>query len=304
MKNSVTWKNHEGTLLDTVNNYDVIDCKRCGFKHIIPIPDPEELNAVYADEYYSEVKPDYIKQYGEDSDWWNIVYGERYDTFELLLSPNRRKILDIGSGPGHFLVNGRRRGWQTLGVEPSQQAVLHTRNMGVEVIEGFLDDQMACRLGEFDVIHLSEVMEHIPDPVEMLNRCKQILKSEGLICVVVPNDYNPFQHILRTVNQFKPWWVAPPHHINYFDIDSIENLLSDHGFEIVFREATFPMELFLLMGDNYVGNDQKGRDCHAKRKMFEHVLAKSEMKDLKHNLYQAFASVGIGREIQIIGRKE
>ena len=71
-------------------------------------------------------------------------------------------ILDIGSGPGFFLLEGKRRGWKTLGIDPSKQAVEHARNMGVEIIEGLFSPSLVDKLDKFDVVHMNNVLEHIP----------------------------------------------------------------------------------------------------------------------------------------------
>lgn len=302
MTETKEWRNHKGNILDSVKGFDVIECESCGFKHIIPIPSPEELEEVYRQEYYSTEKPLYLERHREDLDWWNLVYSERYDTFEEFLPLSRRRILDVGSGPGFFLLHGKERGWHTLGMEPSAQAAAHSRELGIEIIEDFLTDRTAQQLGKFDVIHMSEMLEHIPDPRGILQIVRELLILGGLICVVVPNDYNPFQYALTTACGYDPWWVAPPHHINYFSFDSLNSLLTKSGFKVVLREATFPIDMFLLMGDNYVGNDKIGRQCHAKRKRFEHNLAAAGHGEIKREFYRDLARIGIGREVVIVGR--
>ncbi len=51
------WQEHRGIILDSVNGFDVIECEKCLFKHIIPIPQPDELVTTYRNEYYSIEKP-------------------------------------------------------------------------------------------------------------------------------------------------------------------------------------------------------------------------------------------------------
>lgn len=303
MAKTKDWQNHKGIVLDTANGFDVIECEICDFKHIVPIPSSAELETVYRHEFYTKDKPLYLEQHREDLDWWNLVYSERYETFEEFLPPDRRRILDVGSGPGFFLLYGKQLGWKTLGIEPSPQAAAHSRELGLEIVEDFLTREILQKLGGFDVIHMSEVLEHIPDPADMLRLAHRMLKIDGLLCVVVPNDYNPLQHALHTACGFNSWWVAPPHHINYFDFDSLSRLLLSIGFEVVLREATFPIDMFLLMGDNYVGNDVLGRQCHGKRKALEMNLAAAGLTNVKRQLYRAFGSVGIGREVQVFVRK-
>ena len=75
------------------------------------------------------------------------------------------------------------------------------------------------------------------------------------------------------------------------------------GFEEVCVTTTFPMEFFLLMGDNYVGNDSLGRACHYKRKNFEFAFKKAGITELKQKIYQEFANLDIGRDIVAIFKK-
>ena len=298
------WHDHHGPLLDAKNGFDVIDCKTCGFVHVTPIPTEKELEEIYRHEYYTDEKPLYIDRFIEDLEWWNIAYGDRYDTFEETLPKNRRRILDIGSGPGYFLKHGIDRGWDAVGVEPSKQAAAHARSLGINVAEEFLDEKLAANLGQFDVIHLSEVLEHIPNPKKLLQIAHQMLAPGGIICAVVPNDYSPFQIALRNSCSFDPWWIAAPHHLNYFNKNSLENLINFTGFKTHLVESTFPIDLFLLMGENYIGNDPIGRSCHLRRIRFEKNLESAGMNNIKRKIYQALANIDIGREVCIYGKKE
>jgi SAM-dependent methyltransferase len=295
---------HTGPLAGSRGEFDVIECSLCRFKHAIPLPAPEQLRETYSHEYYSSEKPLYIERYLEDKDWWNAVYAARYDMLERHLDASRRKILDVGSGPGLFLLKGKERGWQGRGVEPSRQAAAYSRDsLALDVSEFFLDEQSATTLGSFDAINLSLVLEHLPDPAGMLKIANRLLAAGGLICVVAPNDFNPFQNVLRDHVGLDPWWIAPPHHLNYFNFGSLSSLLERSGFVEVHRESTFPIDMFLLMGKNYVGNDPMGRECHLQRKTFELNLFESGNGDLLRNFYSKLAELGLGRELVIIAKK-
>ena len=95
------------------------------------------------------------------------------------------------------------------------------------------------------------------------------------------------------------WWVSIPHHINYFSFDSIQKLLENAGFKIIVKEADFPLEFFLLMGDNYVKDSKLGKQCHLKRTKFEETIYNTE---LRKGLYKSFAENNIGRDIIMIGQ--
>jgi SAM-dependent methyltransferase len=295
---------HAGPLVDEREGFRVIACEACGFRHVLPLPRPEELARLYDEDYYEREKPLYLQQTLEDLDWWKLVYRERYETLEEHLgAAGRRRLLDVGSGPGFFLAEGNARGWETLGIEPSRQAAEHARSLGVEVVEEFLDAESAERLGSFGAAHLCNVLEHVPDPAHLLELAHGLLDPGGLLMVVVPNDYNPLQRALREERGFAPWWVAPPHHLNYFDPPALTSLVERTGFAVLETEGTFPMELFLLMGDDYVGKVDVGRACHAKRKRLEQTLDAAGLGAEKRRLYRALAAAGMGREVQLVARR-
>ncbi len=302
MTKQIAWQGHAGAALDTVNGFTVVDCDACRFKHIVPIPTPAELEHVYGHEYYTTEKPLYIERHVEDREWLDLVYAERYDAFERLLGADRRRLLDVGSGPGFFLAHGVARGWSVRGIEPSLQAAAHSRGLGLTITQGFLDESMASALETYDVVHMNEVLEHVPDPRALLGVVSALLRPGGLVALMVPNDYSPTQAALRDACGFAPWWVAPPHHVNYFDVGSIQRLLAER-FDVIDVETSFPIDMFLLMGENYVGNDALGRACHARRKTFELALARAGKSELKHEMYRRLAEVGVGRDVYVLGRK-
>ena len=297
-------KKHEGNLVIKKNNYDIINCQNCGFIHCLPIPQISELRDLYSQHYYSTEKPDYIKKMQSDLDWLNMVYDDKYEMFENIIDNYEKTILDIGSGPGYFLKKGRDRGWDTLGLEPSVQAYNFSKNeLGLNVLNIFLNNETKDSIDKFSVIHLNEVLEHIPDPVNLTKIVYEKLNKGGIVSITVPNDFNPIQKILHTSLNYKSWWVAPPHHINYFNINSLSRLIKNAGFKILDKMPTFPIDIFLLMGENYVKDNELGGKYHSLRKKFELNLSAPENKDFKIQLYKKLLEIDLGREISIIAKK-
>lgn len=95
---------------------------------------------------------------------------------------------------------------------------------------------------------------------------------------------------------------CPPHHINYFDFESLADLLTACGFEVIHQEATFPIDMFLLMGEKYIANDEVGRLCHSRRMNFERAITQSGNKNILNKMYTFFASQNIGREVVMFAR--
>ena len=297
---SVRWNGHEGELLASKNGHDIIACEACGFRHAVPLPDPAVMAREYRENYYAEEKPTFLAHAGEDQAWAELAQIDRLEIMEKMLGTGRRKLLDIGSGPGFFLRTAQARGWQVKGIEPSRQAAAHARGLGVEVVEGFFDAESQPALGAFDAVHLNNVLEHVPDPIGILTLAKRCLVKGGAICLNVPNDFSPLQIAARATAGTGDWWISPPHHLNYFDFASLEALLVRLGFTVREKLSSFPLEAFILMGDNYIGDPVLGRAMHNKRKAFDLALDAAGLKETRRDLYRALAGAGIGREAIII----
>ncbi len=291
---------HSGKTLDEKDGIRVIDCRSCGFAHVSPLPSNEELRQFYEQEFYQHERPNYFTETKEDLPWWMATYHNYYELFER--RSKGRTLLDIGSGPGHFLSCGNERGWKTMGIEPSGPAARYSSKRGLATVNDFFSYDRAKNLGTFDVVHAAMVLEHVPDPIGFIENMKRMLKKGGRVAIFCPNDYNPLQRILREERGFAPWWVVPKHHLNYFTIESMKRLLARLGFTIEDVVGTYPLETFLLAGKNYVGNHAVGRACHAKRKAFELALYKKDPSTL-NDLYTGLAAAGIGREFMIIAKK-
>jgi SAM-dependent methyltransferase len=296
---------HYGPVLVTVDGYDVIDCEACGFRHIDPLFTDEELKKFYDGEFYEKERPDYFTRAESDKDWWMLRYHHYYALLEEHApngTNNGRRILDIGSGPGYFLEAGRTRGWQVLGFEPSQIAADYTRARGIAVEQDFFSAARARPHGPFDVVSMNLVLEHLRDPIGLIEQAKSVLAPGGLLFVSSPNDFNPLQMVLWQKMGFAPWWVAPRHHLNYFDGESARRLFAARGLKTLHQETSYPLENFLLAGRNYIGNDAVGRECHKERKAFETALFQHDPAQMRR-LAASWSAQGIGREFIILGKK-
>jgi len=294
---------HKGIILKKIGKYKIIDCNFCKFIHIYPIPADNILSTLYINDYYKKTKPQYIKKNEAEIEYWNILFDEKLDTIEQYLQSRTKRILDIGCGPGFFLRRAKRKGWQVLGIEPSNLAATYAQRQGIPVITDFFQNINLKNLGKFDAIHMFDVLEHTSNPIEILQNCYSLLKKGGIIVVEVPNDFNILQKTAQIVLGKGEYWLAPPQHINYFNFSSLTKLLQKIGFKIILKESTFPLEFFLLMGYDYIGNDKIGKKKHHERMKLEINLKNGGLNPLKRKIYQYFAELGIGRTAIIYAKK-
>lgn len=294
-------KQHTGKIIAKKDEYSIIECEKCCFKHIIPLPNGKKLEKYYEKEFVNE-RPKMLSAIKKDNKWWELTNNEKFDYFEKFTKSNQRTVLDIGCGYGYFLIEGKKRGWQTTGIDLSEQSVNHCKKIGLNVFQDGISEKF-FRGKTFDVIHMQDVLEHLSEPIKSINLIKKHLNPGGLLCIISPNDFNPLQETCVKLG-YERWWVNPKIHLNYFNVKKLAEMLRKMEFKIKLETTTFPLELFLLMGENYIGNNKIGRKIHTKRKMMEFAFNDAKMNGLKQDLYRTFAKYEIGREIFIIGKKK
>ena len=295
-------KNHFGEIILHKDNVDLIDCETCKFIHIMPLPSHEELLKFYQDEFYQTIKPTYLKKDEDEKEYWNISYDEKLSILESNNLPNK-KILDVGCGGGFFLKRAKKKQWDVLGIEPSPDASNYAKNQDIPIITNFLENIDFTNQEKFGAIHMNAVLEHSNAPNQILKICYEVLEKNGMLIVETPNDFNPLQIIAHKFLKKDEWWVAPKQHLNYFNFKSLSNLLQRNGFEIILKQTTFPLEIFLLMGFDYTGNPELGLKKHQERMKFEQNMNSVQGNDLKQKIYSKFAEIGIGRRIILYAKK-
>lgn len=279
-----------------------IDCEACGFVHFDPLPDPAELATYYTEQFYSDRWPQYLTKSQFEAPYWLAIYRERIAKIEELHGnlPENPYLLDVGSGPGLFLAANQR--WVGHGIEPSEAAREHCRAQSIGCVYGgtFQDFNLNCK---YDAIHMSFLLEHMPDPAAVLRKCHRYLNDGGLLCIEVPNDGSPTQAVAERVTDKREWWLSWPDHLAYFTPKSLRALVERCGFEVAYETGTFDMNLALIAGIDYVGNDALGKMVHHFRMELEKNLLRHDPA-LKEKLYQAMYGAGVSRELVFFARKE
>lgn len=285
--------------------YKIIADPVYGYLRIDPVPTHEEVERYYKEEFYSSK----MKSFNDSS---LEVQKEEKDFFDsrweqicrICLSHFNRleglSVFDIGFGFAQALIYFKDKGMEASGVEPSKEGVEYAASQGLEVYMGSIEDFSYVGSRRFDVVTMLNVLEHLCDPAETLKKIKeQLLKPGGLLIIDIPNEFNDFQMIANAEFGLKQWWLCPPNHINYFSASSLKLLLGKCGYDILGSEASFPLEMFLLMGDVYVGNPVLGKQCHQKRVKLEYLMKKHGKSDKLQKLYEALAELDLGRQVVI-----
>ena len=152
-----------------------------------------------------------------------------------------RRLLDIGFGKGYLMQAARAFGFEVFGIDGSEKLIQAQRPMFGARLHHELVSEGDLPWGHFDVVIMSHVIEHFPNPEQALARVRAALNPGGLLYAAVP-DIDSCQ--FRVFG--KRWNVINPIvHYQYFHEGSLSRLLENSGFEILERvfPPPFPAEL-------------------------------------------------------------
>lgn len=203
-------------------------CKGCGLKFQHPMPTPEVLDKIYSSNYHDTFYPERIL--GEQK----LLFLHRMEMLERLGGKRNGKVLDIGSGKGMFLEAAMERGWHCVGQEFSDDAAEAVKNrLGVEMIICSEIAEAGFPPESFDIVNLNHVLEHLYEPVKIVNEIYRILKPGGLFYCEVPRQSNSLNILSNLFGKKDFGFSFLPEHLFLFDKKSMDLLLKKANFDLI-----------------------------------------------------------------------
>ena len=269
-------------------------------------PTESFLLKYYKEIYFQNNKAYYKKKYNNDEQTYiNSKIKQKYQNINRLSKGKLfGKVLDIGCGKCEFISFFKKKGWEVTGIEQSEYS-LNNKSIKNSVLIGNANEiikRLIKQNKKYDLISLNNVLEHLLDPVIIINLIKKLLKKNGILSINIPNDESLFQKFLIKNKIVKRnYWVAYPDHINYFNIKSFEYFINQLDLKVVDSISDFPIELFLLNSNsNYVENKTRGRGAHLSRIKFEIFLMNNFKINEINEYYRSMSKLGIGRNINYL----
>ena len=219
----------------TVEAYDIYQCSGCGLGLTAPVPAPDELEALNRELYTLDRR---IQAYLPRQRYFERRYRRCIAALKHFRAEGR--LLDVGCNIGLFLKVARDQGYDVTGVELNREcAEFGTRYFGVPIRSEYLEDA-ASELGQFDVITLFDVLEHIPDMGAFIGSVKEVLKEEGVLVVQLPN----LGSLMASMAGSRWGWLTPPDHVYHFTPGALRLFLEGNGFEVVMLRTWEPAKEF------------------------------------------------------------
>jgi len=245
---SFLFSNRDRMFLKMKGNFDLYQCDNCGLITIYPKPNSIKLSDHYSKNYSVYSDSGGIKYFRKIYTLLETIYHYSYVKYDLSIFlkiihlffiPMRSffrttrvieggNFLDVGCGVGYFLLVMKLLEMNPYGVEPGEFDENLSKEYGLKISH--------CDLFEanykdafFDVITLNHVLEHTPNPSEIMGELNRILKKEGYLIIGVPiNDCLAFSVFGKRWAQ-----IDTPRHLYIFSRNSLIMLAEKNGFEIV-----------------------------------------------------------------------
>ena len=238
----------------------LVQCGHCGHVSLDPIPEPGEVAALYPPTYYtvSPASPLYLKGFIYEHKIRRDVKRIRsYMDVRRL-----RSIVDVGSGDAARLFHLRK--WVPLETDCSAldlsfppEMVERARSERISLVQGNieLDFRILCDSAH-DLIIMSQILEHLRDPIAALEGLRTTLTPGGFLLLETPHlgglDFLLFR---------KRYWGGYhlPRHFHLFTKDSLAQAATRLGFKVV-RKGSLPSPGFWIMSlRNALGLNSRSR---------------------------------------------
>lgn len=213
--------------------FHIFKCNTCTFQFMNPPFSNKYLNQMYDQNYYlgnsdySYVDERKIYKYSA------YVWDARIKKIRSYVKSG--EFLDIGSSFGGFISRASKY-FNVYGIELSKYSSDYAINhYGFDIFNGSFMDY-PTQENKFDVITMIELIEHLKNPTETIQKCKLLLKENGLL-VIQTADMNAHQ----ALNAGSNYHYYLPGHVSYFTEESLKLLLNNCGFKDIkiFRPVDF-----------------------------------------------------------------
>jgi len=167
----------------TFKAYPLYRCPACGTQFLFPQPDDQVLEQIYSADYFlTDGTPAGVERMRKMKQATAAVYVKKL----LQKTGGRRgRLLEIGCGPGSYLMEAAAQGYDVRGIEVSPHAAASANaRLGFAAVTAGTLETVSQPADYYEVIALSDVFEHLRSPAWFLKEAFRILKPGGLLFIV------------------------------------------------------------------------------------------------------------------------
>jgi 2-polyprenyl-3-methyl-5-hydroxy-6-metoxy-1,4-benzoquinol methylase len=201
----------------------LMQCEQCGFTYVA---ENKYISSVV--NLYKNLKDEgYLLEEKER----RLSFKNILNTIQNLQTRDKKELLDIGCSTGGLLVEAKKRGWLTHGIDPSSWACKCAKRLHGLKVHNARIEKFNFKNKRFQVVTLLDVLEHLENPKALLQKISNIVYKNSIVCIVTP-DYGSFTAKILG----KIWWGIRLSHISYFRYEDLKRILHDTNFQIIKRK--------------------------------------------------------------------
>ena len=241
--------NFHGEYSFTKDRFDYCECKQCNTLYVNPRPEEKVFSNYYTNSPSSKF-------------WATTFYKETADARrEKIWKPKAKmiadelkkqkivdsQIIDIGGGYGIFAEEMQKINSQpVMIIEPGPHLAEICRKKGFQVVEKFLENVSVNDLPKSQKCFVSfELFEHLHSPLVFLHHLNNLMQ---------PNDLFIFTTLSGAGLDIQVLWekspsVSPPHHLNFFNPNSVKILLEETGYQCVDVSTPGKLDIDILVNN-------------------------------------------------------
>ena len=205
------------------NDYELLECKNCGFIFQKSIPDQKFSEHLY--ENIISANESFKKKSNLDK------FKKKYE-FEISLinSIFKRKninVLEFGAGWGFWAKNAKENGINVDVFEVSKKRIKFMEENHLNVVNDLTNINKT-----YDFIYSDQTIEHLNNPYDLFNNTLPLLRQNGYLLINYPSTFM-FKKKLK--NNYKPKKDAahPLEHLNLFNRRSVEFIVKKYNLELI-----------------------------------------------------------------------
>jgi len=171
---SVVIRDNLGNILNGTN----VICRGCGLIYVVNRMDRQELIDFYEN--------DYRNIYGKATSFNASIHLHARHALECMKDVGVKrgaKVLDIGCAVGTFLEGCKE--YDAFGIEPNKKTYEIARENNLDVANTTIEEFNPA--SKYDLISLQNTLEHLYDPISVIQKARNILTDDGLLLISVPN---------------------------------------------------------------------------------------------------------------------
>ncbi len=218
----------------------LVRCRRCGFAQ------PEELPTLprFFERMYDQRWADDWVEREFEARYKDLIFQTILRQLDRRVRPGApRRLLDVGAHAGRFMSVAQAAGWEVEGLEVNPKTAACAQRRTGAIVHRVGIDAIAVEGRHYTAVTLTDVLEHIPNPVDVLSAAARLLAPGGVIAVKVPSGPAQLrkEQLLSVLDRSRRISLADNLvHVNHFSPSSLRAALERAGFQDVTIVAGAP----------------------------------------------------------------